>query len=206
MLTLLSNALIKVAVIELLENAFATPTMMELLANAPSAPTNAPMLESALLKNSWPLRLAAPMPLLGMLRSKQDVCAILADAVLIARYVRICFSSGVFCKLINISPSCEQLNAPPVLMCSKVTVTRLVVIALAVVCVTTLQAFAAASTATTAPSASTKPCWVNRPAASRLLTTNYNQIFINQYIKITCVWRVLLESARGDRSGSSRRC
>ena len=70
MLTLLSNALIKVAVIELLENAFATPTMMELLANAPSAPTNAPMLESALLKNSWPLRLAAPMPLLGMLRSK----------------------------------------------------------------------------------------------------------------------------------------
>ena len=110
------------------------------------------------------------------------------------------------CKFINISPSFGQLNAHPVLMCSKVTVTRLVVIALAVVCVTTLQAFAAASTATTAPSASTKPCWVNRPAASRLLTTNYNLIFINQYIKITCVWRVLLESARGDRSGSSRRC
>ena len=67
--------------------------------------------------------------------------------------------TAYFSYLVLFSPF-TQLNALPVLTCWRVMVMRLVATARAAVCATTPPVFAVASTATTAPSASTRLCSV----------------------------------------------
>jgi hypothetical protein len=74
-------------VTENLVNASASPITMELRVNAPFVQIDAVMLVSVLLKNSWPSRLAAFTPLLGMPRNKLDAFAILEDVDLTAHCV-----------------------------------------------------------------------------------------------------------------------
>ncbi len=138
-------------------NASALQTTMELLVSAPFAPTDAVMPVFASLKNSWQWRPTVFTTLLGMPKSKLDVCAILADVDPIVLCVSV---FDVHCLFV--SYGCQQLSAPLVRMCSRDTEMRRDATAPAEVSVTTRAVSAVASTATTAPSASSRPSSVKR--------------------------------------------
>jgi hypothetical protein len=87
MLILLWSVPTKELVTENLVNASASPITMELHVNAPFAQTDAVMLVFVSLKNSWPLKLVAFTPLLGMPRSKLDAFVTLEDVDLTAHCV-----------------------------------------------------------------------------------------------------------------------
>ena len=116
-------------------SASALPTTTALRANAPFAPTSAAMPVSASLRSSWLPRRAEFTRLHGTQRNTLGVSATWADA----------------------APTVRSSSAPLALMCSKDTATRPVATALGVASATTLQASATASTATMAPSASSRP-------------------------------------------------
>jgi len=87
--TQLLNVQTRVSVTDRQENVSASQTMMELHVSAQFAPTDAVMLEFALHKCNWLLKLVVCIQLLGMQQCRWDVCAILVDVVLIAHCLNV---------------------------------------------------------------------------------------------------------------------